>query len=106
MPEGVPPAKHAVVDVLGTILPAPSPEMVHASLQTFDVLEIVRKTGEVDEEREVMARVSVLGLAIVCSETGNALDFYPTGCMLAMDDEGSMNQVVRISGDAPFLCTK
>eukprot|EP01048_Picozoa_sp_COSAG05_P023567 COSAG05_NODE_5160_length_1249_cov_1.021739_2_plen_68_part_01 len=35
------------VDILGSILPPPSPEMVQARVQSFAALEVVKNTGEV-----------------------------------------------------------
>ena len=50
------------VDILGSILPPPSPEMVQASVQSFDALEVVRNTGEVGKSLQFAPQTVLRGV--------------------------------------------
>ena len=54
--------------------------------------EIVRRTQQVDEEREVTLRTTICGMAVLDADDETVLMFYPNSCILGLQDGGTINQ--------------
>jgi hypothetical protein len=81
------------LDIYSKLPSALTQAELEASQQRFSALEIVKRRGEVDEEREVSLCTSALGLVIADADDPDVvLDFVPIACVLRMDNKGVLNQ--------------